>query len=497
LVKYAFAALVCWVGCPALAAPPVIVSTGPDSVALTVYRDPQRSEGGQLELDDLTGFGLVTEQRTLSLPAGESIIRFEAVVDSIWAESALVRGLPGILIEKNRDADVLSPGSLFDAYVGKQVLLVRTLPKTGLEARIPATLRSAHSGYVLETASGFEPLGCSGLPERLEFPDVPTTLAAKPTLSVRTRLDKPAQVTLTLAYLADNFDWAASYVARLDASGTQLALTGWITLANANSIALSNADLAVVAGTLNRNGEDRLSSEPPDAYAAARLCWPRQIIPPAPPPAPAPPPMAMARAMMADDGSELAEITVTASRIAQLEELGDFKLYRVPFATTIAANAQKQTQLLDEADVPFVRYYRIQMGRDDHVSADAMLRVRNRKVKGEGLGKAIPGGAVVVMQDNQFLGEDQVRDTSAQEDVDIRIGESADVRARVDDENDTIIISNATARAALVKLTIWDRDREIRAATPRFTRKDGDAFWSLTVPANSELRVWLRLNPKR
>jgi hypothetical protein len=102
----------------------------PSALAVTVYRAPQR-EAGSLNLDALEGFALITETRTVHLPAGLSRLRFEGVADGIEAASAIVSGLPEGVIEKNRDAKLLSPSALMAAAVGKPVTLLRTDKKTG------------------------------------------------------------------------------------------------------------------------------------------------------------------------------------------------------------------------------------------------------------------------------------------------------------------------------------------------------------------------------
>src|ERR1700730_1409919 len=49
------------------------------------------------------------------LPAGKSRIRFEGVADGIEPVSAIVAGLPVGVVEKNLDADLLSPATLLAA----------------------------------------------------------------------------------------------------------------------------------------------------------------------------------------------------------------------------------------------------------------------------------------------------------------------------------------------------------------------------------------------
>ena len=66
-----------------------IAASAPRDLSVTVYRSPYRSAGG-FDLDRLGGFALVSETRTVSIPAGESRIRFEGVADGIDPASAIV-----------------------------------------------------------------------------------------------------------------------------------------------------------------------------------------------------------------------------------------------------------------------------------------------------------------------------------------------------------------------------------------------------------------------
>ena len=78
----------------AAGAQPVAVSPRPDSVAVTVYRNPYASPGSRLNLSWLNGYALITETRRVTIPAGESELRFEGVAGGILPQSAIVAGLP-------------------------------------------------------------------------------------------------------------------------------------------------------------------------------------------------------------------------------------------------------------------------------------------------------------------------------------------------------------------------------------------------------------------
>ena len=114
----------------------------PSDLIVTAYRAPYR-DSGSIALDDLNGFALVTETRLVRLPAGVSRVRFEGVADGIEPSSALVSGLPGQVLEKNRDARLLSPSALVALAVGKPVELLRTNRKAGVTQRLPGTDRKS------------------------------------------------------------------------------------------------------------------------------------------------------------------------------------------------------------------------------------------------------------------------------------------------------------------------------------------------------------------
>jgi len=70
-----------------------------EDISVTIYRAPGRASGS-ITLNQLNGFALISEARTVSIPAGESRIRFAGVADGIESASAILTGLPADLIER-------------------------------------------------------------------------------------------------------------------------------------------------------------------------------------------------------------------------------------------------------------------------------------------------------------------------------------------------------------------------------------------------------------
>src|SRR5690606_37354083 len=262
-----------------LAARETVEASAPSDLAVTLYRDPNRGVDDVMNRDWPRGFAMITETRTVTLPPGESTVRFTGVAEGMVAVSAIVTGLPGGTIEKNRNADLLSPASLVDGTLGNRVTITRTNPATGERTAEAGIVRTrADGGLVLQTSQGFEAVRCSGLPETLTFERVPAGLSAQPVFSVETRDPSGGTYTVELTYLAWGFDWQAHYVATLEEPGrddtVKLRLMSWLTLLNDNGQSFPDAALQVVAGRLNVVSDFQGLADPPEARPLRLTCYP-------------------------------------------------------------------------------------------------------------------------------------------------------------------------------------------------------------------------------
>jgi hypothetical protein len=446
------------------------------------------------------------------------------------AVTAIVTGLPGGTIEKNRNADLLSPGALVDGTLGNRVTITRTDPATGRETSESAIVRSrADGGLVLQSGSGFEAVRCSGLPEKLTFDRVPAGLSARPVYSVDTASPQGGTYTVTLTYLSWGFDWQAHYVATLAAGGSaddvRMRLTSWLTLLNDNAQAFPDAELMAVAGKLRVTSDYAALADPPAGRPLQLVCYPlgsTAVGSPVPhygggpyPPPPPPPPMAVA-APMADRAEA---IMVTGSRMAKAamvareEDLADLKLYRVPERVTVAAQSQKQIAFLERDAVrgelwhtTYCAPWRTTEGEPEP-AAILLTTVNDAR---HGLGAALPTGGMTVFEstpDGELLvGEERLRDYAAEQDVEIEIGESGQVFAACSSEDDAerrtpgdrvpmkLVVTNANPAPVNLRLALGGSAAKI--AGLKTTRiKDGVRIYEAKVPANGrrELR-WTIVN---
>lgn len=504
----------------------VVTSPGPEAVSVTVYRNPGRGTWTEMDLQWLGGYALVTETRTVDLPAGRSVIRFEGVAGNILPVSAIVSGLPGRAPEKNYDARLLSPGALVEAFLGRQVHIRRTSRATGKTVETEAILRSGPDGIVLTTAEGVEALRCTGMPETLVYPEMPEGLSDKPTLAVQTESAAPARATLRLSYLAGQFDWQANYVAQLAPDGRTIDLFAWLTLANGNDESFAAARTQAVAGTVDR--AEAAGDEGPDPVSPqiSLQCWPAGTTSDTSHDVPGPPPPAAEFAMYG------ADIVVTGSRVrnpnltssvpittvggAELEELGDLKLYRIPDPVTVAANSQKQVALLSKTRVPVERITSawLQAGERTREIQEAGVVLRTRNVAERNLGLPLPLGPLAIFEDvggrRMLTGSGAIADSAVGQEVEIFVGASPGIRFRQvfapkkrkgdgktggedEDEDDSSFIEgryelevgNATSEAVEVEVNLWRRDQRALISRPsrKLAMKNGRYVWRVKVPA--------------
>ena len=493
-----------------------VAASAPSDVSVTIYRAPYRN-GGSIQLDSLGGFAVVMETRTVRIPAGRSRLRFEGVVDGILPESAIVSGLPSGVLEKNRDAALLNPASLIRAARGKVVTLKRTDPRTGKPVLVTAEILSASDqGVVFKTAAGIEDLRCSGLPETFRYSSGAQGLSARPTLSVLTNSPRAITATVTLTYIAEGFDWSANYTAQINPDGKTMDIGGWITLANGNSVSLSNAQTQIVAGGLNRSYVRKFFNNQSQVIAR---CWPQQRTHQVPRKPERPYQLVSPYLRVVDDGfEESAEIMVTAQRRNGYamapppapvmmaappppppppEQLGDLKLYRVPQRTTVAAMQMKQTRLVEQRGVPFERIHTATISAANYGSGEerpgVLILLRTKNDKQSNLGLPLPSGAFVIQQE-QFglpmrIAEPILRDTAEDEKIELGAGISPDVtviRRTMRREGNRhwveVEISNASPQAITFELKVplygtWN----ITEADAKWIKRDGTPMFVVAL----------------
>jgi len=201
-----------------------------------------------------------------------------------------------------------------------------------------------------------------------------------------------------------------------------------------------------------------------------------------------------------------------ASVVASEEDLADLKLYRVPEPVTVAAKSQKQVAFLDRDGVTGRLLYQNSCGPWTDSSGEAQaasIVLATVNDERHGLGAALPTGSLAVFEQTsageQLVARKTLRDYAAGQDVEIELGESAQVFAACSAETAEDVAPGArvpmklvatNANPAPIQLRIALGDGGARIGGLKGTQvKDGARIFEVRVPANGrrELR-WTVVN---
>ncbi len=338
------------------------------------------------------GRALVREHRRLELPRGTDAVALMDVPQQILPQTVAIDGLA--VREQNYDFDLLSPQTLLQKHVGKQVRIARRSRETGevLEWK-KGTLLAVNGGVILRMEDGrIETLDGNGR-YQIVYDQVPANLRERPTLSLR--LERPASgdKALKLTYLTGGLGWSSDYVLELSRDGGRASLINWITLDNRSGAAYRNARIQLLAGDVNTVRQGGLRR------------------------------------------AEKAMMVMADSAEPAREAIGGFHLYSLPWKTDLQQNQKKQLKLFARSEIPVRRLLRDRAWLGGYSSQpqkskpELLLRFDNRE---PALGLPLPAGILRVYgQDSrgqaQFLGEDRIGHTAINDALELKLGKSFDV----------------------------------------------------------------------
>ena len=347
------------------------------------------------------GFGIVREVREFAdLGKGRVALEFRDVASTIQPETVAVKSLGGGLnvLEQNYRFDLLTPETLLDKYVGRNVRAYRYHEATGKEDVVDAKLLSVANGPVLQMGNEIT----FGYPGRLAFPELPPDLIAKPTLVWLVESAQPKQ-SLEVSYLAQSLSWKADYVFVVNDKDDKGDLVGWVTLQNQSGATYRDAELKLVAGDVNRVREE--APQPQRMYKSAA-------------------PMAAGAPQFKEEG------------------LFEYHLYTLGRPTTVRDKEQKQVTLLEAPGIGVTKkliffgqtyWFRGQYGQvAQNQKVGVFLDFKNSEANK--LGMPLPKGTLRVYKADksgakQFVGEDSIDHTPRDEKVRVKLGEAFDVVA--------------------------------------------------------------------
>jgi hypothetical protein len=453
----------------AAAAEPTLSPESRKALALAVYGD---------------GYALVWDSRSAPLAAGANHLAFEGVSRQMLPSSAMIQADRGVqLVDIDYDFALLTPEALLRRSLGKVVGVVRTHPTTGEETVENATLLSVAAGPVLKYRDRIESID----PGRLVFYDVPADLRPRPTLLATVTAREAGDKDLTLGYLTRGLGWSADYVALWNEDAKQLDLTGRATLSNTTGADFPQAEVSLIAGSVNRETE------------------------PMPPPVPMP--RAAAAPMMAE-----------AKSMPVRREFADLHLYKVPGKVSLFDQQIKQVTLLPTARFSVDREYVSESGITTYRASDEPqpthpeVRLRFRNAPTDGAAGPLPAGVVRIyatVADGTpwLLGEDRIDHTPAGATVSLNPGEAFDITVLrrqthfvstglpegTSESAWAIEVKNARDNPAMVKVVeVVPGDWTILAESAPHEKETADRLaWRLSVPAKGAAQLTYRIRIKQ
>ncbi len=452
-----------------------VSSSSSKGIALTVYNQ---------------NLGLVKDTRAVTLKGGINYIRFSDVASAIDPTTVNFLSLTApnavAVREQNYQYDIMSPESILNKSVGKQVTF-RQFLSGGQERSVTGTLLNSpqvtivdtngnasqrSQGLVLETSSGvvLRPYG------QAELMELPAGLVSSPSLLWKLETDKPGEHKTEISYQTAGLNWHCDYVAISDDDDTTADITSWVTLDNRSGAGYKNASLKLMAGDVHKVQP----SMPRRRFEAGGIA--------------------------------------PASPIAPLfseKSFAEYHLYTLAGTTTVNNNETKQLSLFNAARVPCSKlfifeseqggYYRPYQGPS---SKKVNVKIEIANTEKNNMGMALPKGKVRVYKRDhdgalQFIGEDLIDHTPRDEKIRLYIGDAFDVvgeRKRINYQRPGTHIERSTYEIGLrnhkdskVVVTAVEHsygDWKILSSNFKSIKKDARTFeFPVEVPARGEAKI--------
>ncbi len=190
-----------------------------------------------------------------------------------------------------------------------------------------------------------------------------------------------------------------------------------------------------------------------------------------------------------------------AAIVAQQENLGDLKLYRIPEPVTVNAKGQKQVAMLVKPGASFEHYYTSIVDIYGRNSKPMTFWLRSENLLEKGLGLPMPQGQVMVFEDSKYgpllTGESSLLDRAVGDEIEMRVGDSSDVRissTRISEKSKRqkwkIEVTNARNSAVNVEVYL---PYQLQGNPKGVQKVDGIPIWKTTLPANGDATLHYEL----
>jgi hypothetical protein len=377
----------------------------PGAIPPEMYRPTPGQSGYQHPWNQVPGYAMIRQERSLDITDGVSTVSFQdvaALLDPTTVRFESITDPDGTrVLEQDYRFDLLSMDKMLERYIDKTIIF------NGQEMTLMSV---AGGGMLLRGADGriqFQE-GYNGV----VFPSLADGLITRPTLIWTLAADRGGSQDTRITYQTGGITWWADYnllfTPGADENSGTLDVGAWVSILNQSGGSYNDATLKLVAGDVNRAPQPQQPM-----YARGGV--------------------AMEMAM--DKGFEE-------------KAFFEYHLYTLGRPVTIPDRSTKQIELFEAArGIPaqkillydgaaeFAHYGGRMEDQNFGVSSNAKVEVylQFENAKEHGLGIPLPSGRVRVNQTDdadgtqEFIGEDVIDHTPRNEDVRIKLGNAFDV----------------------------------------------------------------------
>lgn len=347
-----------------------------------------------LSLTIYNNIAMVNEERNMYIKNdGKQKLIYEGIASSVIFESVIPYFSKNTqLYSQNYHYDILSLNKLLEKHINKKIVYKKQISEFKYKEETAILL--AVNPILLKKGNRI----ISDVEKSdIIFSQIPKDLLTKPSLVWNTYSKKGKQ-KIKLNYLTNNISWKSDYILNLDDTNS---LNAWITIKNNSGTQYKDANIYCIAGEVNtKKNTPRLNKR-------------------------------FAMTMM-NDSMEI-----------KAKAFAGYHLYKIPFKETINNNEKKQINFISKKDIKTksiaqstnsIYFHRFQ----NILNQSFAHQIRLTNNKKDGLGIVLPKGVVRVYKEDEnishFIGMDNIKHTSLNEDIVLNIGKYSDIKQTITQE---------------------------------------------------------------
>lgn len=366
--------------------------------------------------DDLS---LIRSKFELNLPAGRTKYNFDDITSRIIPASVIVSGHGIRVAEQNYEYDLAGKHQIMAKYLDQEVIAVMND-----QSKLRGILKffdGANLGIIEAGTDRLLVIADSEV-QWIQFAALPANFYTKPTLAWELLVPKKGKFPVQMSYLSGGFSWDVTYNAVW--SGERLLLNSWVTINNRSGKGFEDVNLKLIAGDINQIREQYYDK---GGYG---------------------------RNMMMES-----DVAMSAPAFEE-KAFHDFHMYSLDQKVSFANNQTKQMELYPPQSVIANAVYEYPTFAS---GVNSIIRFVN--TENQGLGKPLPKGSIKVYKADsdgnlEFIGEDSIKHTSVNEELNVTTGRAFDLVSSTQVRNQKSVSNRVSERE--IHVTLKNNSKEAK-----------------------------------